>query len=151
MENAEIEIGLEDLDPRGAILEIKVGEKVEQIQLKKFSLKAQLWIKREFGSAQYFVDALNPDSEINIEGERYPYIETVLKTVHYLMDDQGKTIFPDWESLAENVGTGVFELLQLQKALVATMGLAQPVIDKIDEDFKKKVEAELKKSPLGLK
>lgn len=147
MENAE-KFSLEDLDPRGAIIEIKVGEEIRQFQLKKFSLAAQLWVKREFGSPDLFVEYLNPESAVNEKEGGTPYLETVLKTIFYLMDDEGKELFGDWGGLAEHVA-GIFELMQLQKALVTTMGLAQPIIDKIDEDFKKKVVAELK-VPTGI-
>lgn len=148
MKNAE-NFSLEDLDPRGAIIEIKVDDKLMQFQLKKFSLAAQLWVKREFGSPERFLKLIDPQSEINVKEEGMPYLETILQTIFYLLDDEGKETFGDWEGLSEHVG-GFVELLQLQKALVTTMGMAQPLIDAMEEDFKKKVEEELKKTMDGI-
>lgn len=147
MKNAE-SFSLEDLDPRGAIIEIKVGEKMRRFRLKKFSIAAQLWVKREFGDPDTFLKYLDPNSEVNEKEDGFPYLETVLKTTFYLMEDEGKEFFGDWEKLSEFIA-GPVELLQLQKALIVTMGLSQPIVDELDEDFKKKLREELIKDQAG--
>lgn len=138
---------LEDLNPRPCDIEIELDGKKQIFTLKKFSLRAHMWAHREFGSQKAYDDALNPASDINVAGDKMPYVEGLCKTIHYLMED--KASFPTWEDLAEAIGIGPKEISQIERALMVVMGISQPIIDKADALAKKKTKEQLKKRSAG--
>lgn len=129
---------LEDLDPRACDIEIKIGGEMQRFRLQKFSLLAQIWVRKEWGKAENWAAALDEHSEINKSTSGAANIEAICKTVHFLLED--KTLFPTWEDFAQAVGGGANEIARLGQALLVVIGLSQPVIDEIMGDAKKKMK-----------
>lgn len=137
---------LSDLSPRGCIIAIDVDGEKKQLRLKKFSLMTQIWIREEFGSADAWAKAIDPNSEANKKSDSALYIKAVCKTIHHLMED--KDVFRRWEDLAEACASPN-EILNLSRALLETVGISQPSVDKTMEKAKKKMAQATKKGRAG--
>ena len=107
-----MKLTLNDLCPKETTLELN-GKKYE---LKRFTLRAQAWAFDKYG----------PDKLNDLLSKQH--LPTVAEILHYLLKD--KTDFPTAEDLMECVATQ-HERVSLFTALLETIGISQPILDKI--------------------
>lgn len=88
---------LESLVPKCAEVSLQVGEDSLTLDIRRFSIIDQLWVKRNFGSIENWQNKLNPESPENKECEGAELIETMLKTVFQLTIDRKG--LKSWEDL----------------------------------------------------
>lgn len=112
----QVKLALEDLKPAESTFSLY--EKSGKVYtLKKFTLADQIWAKRTFG------DRLGEIFEkVDLPG--------IAELAHHLLKD--KTDFPDFLTFAENIVTQE-DKIGLIKALLTTIGVSQPVIQKLEE------------------
>lgn len=108
-------LDLNDLQPQEATFQLSEHEGVT-FTLKKFSLRAQLWLNDRFGA----------DSIKGIfENQRLAEISEV---VFFLLKD--RTVIKSVEELQESVVTNK-DRIAIMSALLKTIGISQPVMEKI--------------------
>lgn len=110
---------LNDLKPVESTFKLSNGK---EYTLKKFSLAAQIWMHQRFGAEkvqQIFEKVSIPE---------------ICETVHFLMKD--KSDFPTFLDLAEAITTQA-DRLAIVQAIIETIGISQPMIDKITAEEKK--------------
>ena len=108
----------EDLIPQESTFTL--SEKQGKVYiLKKFTLADQIWAKREFG------DRLQAILEtVDLEG--------IAKLVFHLL--KNKEEFKDELSFMEVIVTPQ-DKINILKALLATIGVSQPILDKLEKDI----------------
>lgn len=116
-----MKLNLNDLKPEEAVFELSefAGQK---FTLKKFSLNAQLWMNERFGVEQ--VKGI-------FENRRLAEISEV---VFFLLKD--KSVITSLEQLREAIVTNQ-DRVAMMGALLKTIGISQPVMDKLKEDVEK--------------
>lgn len=131
---------LSDFDSRSCDIEMQGadGESVLTLSLRKFTLLDRIWVEREFGSVEKWEKIIFPVSEDHSE---IVWIETVLKTVHHLLEPKDKKHFADWEALAGELESSIEMIMGLQKALLYVLKGSEPLIDRFEQEVKKNLEA----------
>lgn len=109
---------LEDLQPREATFSLSEHPD-KPFVLKKLSLATQVWLRDRFGADK--IKGI-------FENQSLPEISEI--AFHLLKD---KTVTPTLESLQEAVVTQA-DRIALIKALLQTVGISQPVLDKLNEE-----------------
>ena len=113
-----MKLTLDDLCPLEADFELSTHPGTK-FTLKRFSLRAQLWMQNEFGAE-------------NIEGifknQRLPELS---KVAFFLLKD--KTVIKTLEDLQESVVTNK-DRIALMAALLRTIGVSQPVMEAIAKE-----------------
>ena len=127
----------DDLNPRPCDIELEFRGLKKRYVVKKFSVLAQRWAIREWGSEQFFNEALDINSELNRKNSNIPHLEVICRVIHFLLED--KSDFPTWEDLAESIGIGPKEMMRLGKVLLVVIGMSQPIVDAVDNEAKKKL------------
>lgn len=112
-----MKLELSDLVPAEATFQLT--EKPGKIYtLKKFSLAEQIWAKQRFG------DRLGQILEkVELEG--------IAELAHHLLKD--KTDFPTFMDFAECIVTHK-DKLGIMTALVGTIGVSQPILDRLAQE-----------------
>lgn len=132
---------LSDLSNRGCDVEFSSSEGNFTLTLKKFTLMDQIWCEEEFGSVKEWESTLFPKDENYSEAA---WLKALLKTFHRLMEE--KKEYPSWEDLGEKLELSVEVLTGMQKALLYVLNGSQPLIDKFDEEVKKNLKTQSKKT-----
>lgn len=121
-----MKLDLNDLQPAEAPFSLSNGK---TYTLKKFTLATQIWLQRKFGQE-------------NIQGIFTELkIPEISEIVFYLLKD--KQDFKTVEDLQENIVTQK-DRVELIQALLTTIGLSQPVLEKLNES-----EAQSPSQPIG--
>jgi hypothetical protein len=91
--------------------------------------------RREWGTISDWEKTLFPQSDDYKESE---WLTAVMKTTHHLLEPEVKARFESWESLAEKMGFSIEIILELQKGLLYVLRGSELLIDKFEEEVKKK-------------
>lgn len=122
-----MKLTLDDLQPTESTFSLShLPGKV--FTLKKFSLASRIWAKQRFGDG---LKDIFQDKKI----------AEICELAFFLMKD--KTGFADFNAFAESVVT-VADQIEIMRAMLATVGISQPVIEKLVNE----AEAEVKKAML---
>ena len=97
-----------------------------KIHIGEFTLFAELWAKKEFGSMDEFYIKVIGDAE----NGKDPDLEAILKTIYFLMWDSDKEQFETIEDLAKQLTYKNFK--------EAATAIFQAIRDSIPEDILKK-------------
>ena len=115
-----MKLELNDLKPKEFSLELSEKPGKNYV-LKKFSLASQVWLFERFGK---------DGAEGIFKNQNIPAISEI---AYYLMKD--KADFQSLESFREAIVTQQ-DKINLITALLATVGISQPVLDKLVEESK---------------
>ncbi len=112
-----MKLTLDDLKPAESTFTLSEKQGVI-FTLKKFTLADQIWAKRKFGDRLFEVL-----EKVEIEG--------IAEIAFHLLKD--KTPFKDFEGFTECIVT-TEDKIGVLKGLLATIGISQPIYDKLTEE-----------------
>lgn len=115
-------IDLHDLKPRTAQFELSEFPN-KKLNLEKFSLLVQIWADERFGK-----DAIKDI----FENSKIRYVS---EFVYFLLKE--KEEFPTLESFQAQIATQQ-DRINIMKALFETIGISQPVLDKMEKEILEK-------------
>lgn len=110
---------MHDLQPAEATFQLS-DKPGKTYTIRKISLAVQIWVNNRFGREE--IKGI-------LENKRLPEISEI---IHYLIKD--KTDFPTLLDLQESICTQA-DREALLKALFTSIGLSQPVIDKLNKEY----------------
>lgn len=127
-----MQLDLNDLCPEEATFSLseKPGK---TYTMKKFSLREQIWVRNRFGSPEVVKKIFETQD-----------LGGIAEIAHHLIKD--KTDFPEFLDFAECIVKQV-DKVAVQKALLTTIGISQPVLDELYKKEEEKKKEEQKEPP----
>lgn len=130
---------LSDFDSRACDIELKIGDEIRLFSLRKFTLMDRIWAENEFGTLSKWEDSVFPKTKDYSEAA---WTTAILKTAHHLLEKEHQEEFPTWEEFGSSMECSVSILVNLQKALLYVLHGSEPLIERLDQEVKKSLEAQ---------
>ncbi len=116
-----MKLKLEDLIPQYA--EIKLSTMTETLVIKPWSLKVRFHVLKKYGQER-LQEILATQS-----------LEEICEIIFFMMTDESKALFKDFESFTEKVLT-TQDILAITMALLKSIGLSEPAVEELRSQLK---------------